>query len=57
MGSRVLEFPVATGGTLLVEVDDPQVGNRPVSRDEVIALALIRHPRCCRRSKKSCLAS
>ena len=32
MGSRVLEFPVATGGTLLVEVDDPQVGHRPVSR-------------------------
>jgi hypothetical protein len=32
MGSRMLEFPVAAGGTLLVEVDDPQVGNRPVSR-------------------------
>jgi hypothetical protein len=27
MGSRVLEFPVATDSTLLVEVDDPQVLN------------------------------
>jgi hypothetical protein len=32
MGSRVIEFPVAGGGTLLVEVDDPQVGTRPVAR-------------------------
>jgi hypothetical protein len=32
MGSRLVEFPVAGGGTLLVEVDDPQVGTRPVSR-------------------------
>jgi hypothetical protein len=36
MGTRILEFPVGTdsGGTLLVEVDDPQAaGNRPVGRD------------------------
>ena len=32
MGSRIVEFPIATGGTLLVEVDDPQSGTRPVSR-------------------------
>ena len=32
MGSRLVEFPIAKGGTLLVEVDDPQVGTRPVSR-------------------------
>ena len=34
MGSRLVEFPVAGGsGTLLVEVDDPQVGTRPVARN------------------------
>lgn len=32
MGSRLVEFPVAGGGTLLVEVDDPQVGTKPVAR-------------------------
>ena len=32
MGSRLVEFPVAGGGTLLVEVDDPQIGTRPVAR-------------------------
>jgi hypothetical protein len=34
MGSRVLEFPINldSGVTVLVEVDDPQTGNRPVSR-------------------------
>ncbi|WP_043345790.1 CU044_2847 family protein [Belnapia moabensis] len=32
MGSRLIEFPVAGGGKLLVEVDDPQVGTRPVAR-------------------------
>jgi hypothetical protein len=34
VGSRLVEFPVA-GGKLLVEVDDPAVGTRPVSRSTV----------------------
>ncbi|TDH58656.1 hypothetical protein E2C06_31405 [Dankookia rubra] len=33
MGSRLVEFPVAGVGTVLVEVDDPQVGTRPVARN------------------------
>jgi len=32
MGSRVLEFPVASGGSVLVEVEDPQSGTRPIAR-------------------------
>ena len=33
MGSRVLEFPVASGGSVLVEVEDAQQsGTRPISR-------------------------
>jgi hypothetical protein len=34
MGSRLVEFPVA-GGKVLVEVDDPAVGTRPVSRSAI----------------------
>ena len=32
MGSRLVAYPVAGNQTILVEVDDPNVGNRPVSR-------------------------
>ena len=33
MGSKLVEFPVGKGQTLLIEVDDPNVGNIPVARD------------------------
>jgi hypothetical protein len=32
MGSRLVAFPVGADQTLLVEVDDPNVGNQPISR-------------------------
>ena len=32
MGSRLIEFPVATDRTILIEVDDPNIGNMPVAR-------------------------
>ncbi len=32
MGSRLIAFPVADNQTILVEVDDPNVGNQPVAR-------------------------
>jgi hypothetical protein len=32
MGSRLVAFPVGADQTLLVEVDDPNVGNQPVAR-------------------------
>jgi Trypsin-co-occurring domain 1 len=32
MGSRLIAFPVHGHQTLLVEVDDPNVGNAPVAR-------------------------
>jgi hypothetical protein len=32
MGSRLIAFPVRGHQTLLVEVDDPSVGNAPVAR-------------------------
>jgi hypothetical protein len=35
MNSRVIEFSVGNGQTILVEVDDLQLGNRAVSRGSV----------------------
>ncbi len=32
MGSQLVEYDLADGGHVLVEVDDPLTGNRPVSR-------------------------
>jgi hypothetical protein len=32
VGSRLVAFPVAENQTILVEVDDPDVGNQPVAR-------------------------
>ncbi len=32
MGSKLVAFPVAGHQTILVEVDDPNVGNQPVAR-------------------------
>ena len=32
MGSRLVAFPVGDNQTILVEVDDPNVGNQPVAR-------------------------
>jgi Trypsin-co-occurring domain 1 len=32
VGSRLVAYPVAGNQTILVEVDDPNVGNRPVAR-------------------------
>ena len=32
MGSQLLEYGLASGGSILIEVDDPLTGNRPVSR-------------------------
>ncbi len=31
MGSRLVAFPVAENQTILVEIDDPNVGNEPVA--------------------------
>jgi hypothetical protein len=41
MGSRLIEFPVASGSdaTVLVEVEDDQAGNVPVGRGEVMERA------------------
>jgi hypothetical protein len=32
VGSRLVAFPVGDNQTILVEVDDPNIGNRPVAR-------------------------
>jgi len=36
MGNQLVKFPLTAGGSILVEVDDPQIGNRQVSRDMAV---------------------
>ena len=40
MGSRLVAFPVGDNQTILVEVDDPDVGNRPERARETFETAI-----------------